>query len=107
MDGACSLLISPAADAECFQILLDSLAKRFCRQHILLILDGTANHTTDDLYGATKFTIPAHQWPHKAANDYSLRESISITRSETEAVNYACMRTPIRSAARMMCNCMR
>jgi hypothetical protein len=96
MDGACSLLISPAAAAECFQIFPGSVAKRFCRQHILLILDGI-----------TKFTIPAHQWPHKAANDYSLRESISITRSETEAVNYACMRTPIRSAARMMCNCMR
>jgi transposase len=49
MDGACSFLILPAADTECFQIFLDSLGKRFSRQHILLILDGAPNHTTDDL----------------------------------------------------------
>jgi len=48
-DGACAFLILPAADTECFQIFLDTLAKRFSRQHILLILDGAPNHTTDDL----------------------------------------------------------
>jgi len=40
MDGACAFLILPAADTECFQIFLDTLGKRFSRQHILLILDG-------------------------------------------------------------------
>ena len=39
----------PAADTECFQIFLNTLSKRFSRQHILLILDGAPNHTTDDL----------------------------------------------------------
>jgi transposase len=57
MDGACSFLILPAADTECFQIFLDSLGKRFSRQHILLILDGAPNHTTDDLLIPTNITL--------------------------------------------------
>ena len=57
MDGACSFLILPAADTECFQIFLDSLGKRFSRQHILLILDGAPNHTTDDLLIPANITL--------------------------------------------------
>ena len=57
IDGACSFLILPVADTECFQIFLNTLSKRFSRQHILLILDGAANHTTDDLL------IPANITP--------------------------------------------
>src|SRR6516225_6741901 len=33
MDGACAFLILPAADTECFQIFLDTMGKRFSRQH--------------------------------------------------------------------------
>ena len=57
MDGACAFLILPAADTECFQIFLDTLGKRFCRQHILLILDGAPNHTTDDLLIPANITL--------------------------------------------------
>jgi hypothetical protein len=57
MDGACSFLILPAADTECFQIFLDSLGKRICRQRILLILDGAPNHTTDDLLIPTNIRL--------------------------------------------------
>jgi transposase len=57
MDGACSVLILPAADTECFQIFLDSLGKRFSRQHILLILDGAPNHTIDDLLIPANITL--------------------------------------------------
>src|SRR6516162_9026875 len=57
MDGACAFFILPAADTECFQIFLDTLGKRFCRQHILLILDGAPNHTTDDLLIPANVTL--------------------------------------------------
>src|SRR5262252_10995542 len=56
MDGACSFLILPAADTECFQIS-SSLGKRFSRQHILLILDRAPNHTTDDLLIPANITL--------------------------------------------------
>src|SRR5262249_40935212 len=38
-------------------IFLDSLGKRFSRQHILLILDGAPNHTTDDLLIPANVTL--------------------------------------------------
>ena len=57
MDGASAFLILPAADTECFQIFFDTLGKRFSRQHILLILDGAPNHTTDDLLIPTNVTL--------------------------------------------------
>ena len=44
-DGTCTFLIMPASDTECFQIFLNTLAKRFSRQHILLIVDGAPNHS--------------------------------------------------------------
>jgi hypothetical protein len=37
-------LILPAADTECFQIFLNTLAKKHSRSHILLIVDGAGNH---------------------------------------------------------------
>ena len=57
IDGVCSFLILPAADTECFQIFLNTLSKRFSRQHILLILDGAPNHTTDDLLIPANITL--------------------------------------------------
>jgi len=47
----------PAADTESFQIFVDILARKFSRQHILLILDGAPNHTTDDLVIPTNITL--------------------------------------------------
>src|SRR5207302_4293108 len=47
-DGTCIFLIMPASDTECFQIFLDTLAKKFSRQHMLLFVDGAPNHRCDD-----------------------------------------------------------
>ena len=43
-DGTCAFLIVPAADAECFQIFLNTLAKKVSRSRILLVIDGAGNH---------------------------------------------------------------
>jgi transposase len=48
-DGACCYLILPAADTECFQIFLNTLAKRFARHYIPLFVDGAPNHSAGDL----------------------------------------------------------
>ena len=48
-DGTCVFLILPAADTECFQIFLDTLAKKYPRSHVLLFLDGAGNHVSGDL----------------------------------------------------------
>jgi transposase len=48
-DGTCAFLILPASDTECFQIFLDTLSKKFHRQHILLVIDGAGNHNSGDL----------------------------------------------------------
>jgi putative transposase len=49
IDGTCAFLILPASDTECFQIFLNSLAKRFSRSQILLVVDGAGNHGSGDL----------------------------------------------------------
>jgi transposase len=56
-DGTCTFLIMPASDTECFQIFLNILAKRFSRQHILLIVDGAPNHSCEDLVIPTNITL--------------------------------------------------
>jgi len=48
-DGTCVYLILPASDTECFQIFLDILAKKYAKQHILLLVDGALNHHSEDL----------------------------------------------------------
>ena len=48
-DGTCVYLIMPAPDTECFQIFLDTLAKKYSRQLILLFVDGAGNHHSDAL----------------------------------------------------------
>src|ERR1700686_2321739 len=53
-DGTCVYLILPASDTECFQIFLDIMAKKYAKQHILLLVDGDPNTHTGDL------TIPAN-----------------------------------------------
>jgi transposase len=62
-DGACAFLILPSADTECFQIFLDSLAKKFFRWHILLIVDGAGNHKGGELVvpgNITLASLPAY-----------------------------------------------
>src|SRR5258708_31715592 len=39
----------PASDTECFQIFLETLAKKYPRQLILLFIDGAGNHHSDEL----------------------------------------------------------
>jgi transposase len=56
-DGTCVFLIMPASDTECFQIFLDTLAKKYPRQHILLILDGAPNHHSDALVIPANITL--------------------------------------------------
>ena len=41
-DGTCVYLIMPAPDTQCFQIFLETLAKKYPRQLILLFIDGAA-----------------------------------------------------------------
>src|SRR5260370_29753483 len=48
-DGTCVYLIMPAPDTECFQIFLDTLAKKYPRHFILLFVDGAGNHHGDEL----------------------------------------------------------
>jgi transposase len=62
-DGASAFLILPSSDAECFQIFLDALAKKFSRSHILLIVDGAGNHKSGELAipaNVTLARLPAH-----------------------------------------------
>ena len=62
-DGASAFLILPSSDAECFQIFLDALAKKFSRSHILLIVDGAGNHKSGELaipVNVTLARLPAH-----------------------------------------------
>ena len=46
-DGTCVYLIMPAPNTECFQIFLETLAKKYPRQLILLFVDGAGNHHSD------------------------------------------------------------
>jgi hypothetical protein len=56
-DGACTFLILPASDTECFQIFLDILAKNFSRKHILLVLDGAGYHNSGELVIPANVTL--------------------------------------------------
>ena len=47
-DGTCVYLIMPTSNTECFQVLLEVLARKFARQDILLVLDGAPNHRCGD-----------------------------------------------------------
>ncbi len=49
IDGTCVYLILPASDTECFQVFLETLAKKYPRQLILLFVDGAGNHQSDEL----------------------------------------------------------
>ena len=48
-DGTCVYLIMPAPDTECFQIFLETLAKKYPKDFILLFVDGAGNHCSDEL----------------------------------------------------------
>ena len=57
-DGTCVYLIMPAPDTECFQIFLNTLAKKYSREFVLLFVDGAGNHRSD------KLVIPANIMMH-------------------------------------------
>jgi hypothetical protein len=62
-DGTCVFLVLPAADTECFQIFLNTLAKKYSRSRILLFVDGAGNHISGDLVvprNLTLSSLPAH-----------------------------------------------
>jgi transposase len=62
-DGVCAFLILPSSNTECFQIFLDTLAKKFPRSHILLVVDGAGNHKSGELVVPANITLeplPAH-----------------------------------------------
>jgi transposase len=48
-DGTCVYLIMPAPDTACFQIFLETLARKYRWQFILLFVDGAGNHHSDAL----------------------------------------------------------
>jgi DDE superfamily endonuclease len=48
-NGTCVYLILPAPDTQFFRIFLDTSAKKYRRQLILLFVDGEGNHQSDDL----------------------------------------------------------
>jgi hypothetical protein len=48
-DGTCVYLIMPAPDTQCFQIFLQTVAKKYPRQLMLLFVDGAGNHHSDEL----------------------------------------------------------
>ena len=56
-DGTCAFLILPASDTECFQIFLNTLAKKFSKWHILLVVDGAGNHSSGDLVIPANVTL--------------------------------------------------
>jgi hypothetical protein len=47
--GTCVFLVMPAPDTECFQIFLETVAKKYSRDLILLVVDGAGNHHSDEL----------------------------------------------------------
>jgi transposase len=56
-DGTCVFLILPTADTECFQIFLNTLAKKYSRSHILLFVDGAGNHNSGGLVIPSNITL--------------------------------------------------
>jgi transposase len=102
-DGTCVYLIMPASDTECFQIFLDTIAKKFARRHILLILDGAPNHRCSDLVIPDNITLeflPAYSpelnpqeniWDEireKIFKNYALKSMDDVYAKLEEAVLY-------------------
>ena len=56
-DGTCVYLIMPTSNTASFQAFLDSLARRFARQDILLVLDGAPNHRSGELAVPDNITL--------------------------------------------------
>jgi transposase len=56
-DGTCLYLIMPTSNTASFQAFLQVLARRFARQHILLVVDGAPNHRCGDLNVSGNITL--------------------------------------------------
>jgi hypothetical protein len=85
-DGACVFLILPTADTECFQIFLNTLAKKYSRSHIVLFVDGAGNHISGDLVipsNVTLSSLPAYspELEHSGDPDQPF-QAIPITHSD-------------------------
>ena len=48
-DGTCVFLVMPAPDTECFQIFLATVAKKYSKDLILMVVDGAGNHFSEEL----------------------------------------------------------
>src|ERR1700674_148385 len=48
-NGTCVYLVMPAPDTECFHIFLETLAKKYNSERILLFVTGAVNHSSDEL----------------------------------------------------------
>ena len=55
--GTCVYLIMPTSDTACFQVFLDVLARKFAREHILLVVDGAPNHCSGELVVPDTITL--------------------------------------------------
>jgi transposase len=55
--GTCVYLIMPAPDTECFQIFLETFAKKYPRQLNLLFVDEAGNHHGDELEVPTNIML--------------------------------------------------
>jgi hypothetical protein len=89
MEGACAFLILPAADAECFQIFLDSLGKRFSRWHILLVLDGAPHHISGDLVIPANITV-TNPRQSRGPSDLSRSKRLFGGRLRSPPINSRC-----------------
>ena len=75
-DGTCLYLIMPTSNTACFQVFLKLLARKFARQHILLVLDGAPNRRCGDLVSPT-----SHSCIFRPTHRNSIRRKISGMKS--------------------------
>ena len=76
-DGNCVYLIMPTSNTTCFQVFLNVLARKFARQHILLVLDGAPNHRCGD----PSFPPTSHSCIFRPTHRNSIRRKISGMKS--------------------------
>ena len=85
---ACTFLILPASDTECFQIFLDILAKNFSRTHILLVLDVAGYHNSGELVIPANVTLafcpPYSPEPNPQEHIWDPRENLQELRRQVD-----------------------
>jgi hypothetical protein len=85
---ACTFLILPASDTECFQIFLDILAKNFSRKHILLVLNVAGYHNSGELVIPANVTLafcpPYSPEPNPQEHIWDPRENLQELRRQVD-----------------------